>query len=81
MDETPFTMAELMDADEVIEDKAVPKDSQVVGQTWQYVNKSGGPDKRFKNNRRLPICLYGELELHSASGLNTVIMFSNAQLR
>lgn len=64
-----------------IEDKAVPKDSQVVGQTWQYVNKSGGPDKRFKNNRRLPICLYGELELHSASGLNTVIMFSNAQLR
>lgn len=64
-----------------IEDKAVPNDSQVVGQTWQYVNKSGGPDKRFKNNRRLPICLYGELELHSASGLNTVIMFSNAQLK
>ena len=64
-----------------IEDKGVPKYSQVVGQTWQYVIKSGGPDKRFKNNRQLPICLYGELELHSGSGLNTVIMFSNAQLK
>lgn len=64
-----------------IEDGVVPRDSQVVGQTWQYVNKSGGPDRRFKNNRRLPICLYGELELHSSSGLNTIIMFSNAELK
>lgn len=64
-----------------IEDGFVPRDSQVVGQTWQYVNKSGGPDRRFKNNRSLPICLYGELELHSSSGLNTIIMFSNAELK
>ncbi len=61
-----------------IESEGVPKDSQVVGQTWKYVNKSGGPDKRFKDNRQLPICLYGELELSSTSGLNTVIMFSKA---
>lgn len=60
-----------------IESEAVPRDSQVVGQTWKYVNKSGGPDKRFSDNRQLPICLYGELELSSTSGLNTVIMFSN----
>lgn len=60
-----------------IESEIVPRDSQIVGQTWKYVNKSGGPDKRFKDNRQLPICLYGELELSSISGLNTVIMFSN----
>lgn len=60
-----------------IEDKGVPKDSRVVGKTWKYVNKAGGPDKRFKDNKQYPICLYGELELRSASGLNTVIMFSN----
>ena len=60
-----------------IESEGVPKDAQVVGQTWKYVNKSGGPDKRFKDNRQLPICLYGELELSSVSGLNTVIMYSN----
>ena len=64
-----------------IESEAVPKDAQIVGQTWKYVNKSGGPDKRFKDNRELPICLYGEIELKSASGLNTILMFSNADLK
>lgn len=59
-----------------VEDQSVPKDAQVVGQTWRYVNKSGGLDKRFKNNRQLPVCLYGELALHSDQGLNTVIMYS-----
>ncbi|HHV30398.1 DUF4236 domain-containing protein [Acetivibrio mesophilus] len=60
-----------------IESEGVPRDSQVVGQTWKYVNKSGGPDRRFKDNRQIPICLYGKLELSSTSGLNTVIMYSN----
>lgn len=64
-----------------IEDKTVPKDTAIVGRTWQYVNKSGGPDRRFKNNRQLPICLYGELKLQSPSGLNTIIMFSNPNLK
>lgn len=63
-----------------IESEGVPKDSQIVGRTWEYVNKSNGPDKRFKNNRELPICLYGKLELNSSSGLNTVIMFSNPNI-
>lgn len=60
-----------------IESERVPQDATVIDSTWKYVNKSGGPDKRFKDNRKLPICLYGKMELTSASGLNTVIMFSN----
>jgi len=63
-----------------IESDRIPKDSQVVGYTWKYVNKSGGPDRRFKDNKQLPICLYGELKLTSASGLNTVIMYSNPSI-
>lgn len=62
------------------ESQAIPKDAQVIGHTWQYVNKSGGPDKRFSNNKQIPICLYGELELQSAQGLDTVIMFSNPNM-
>lgn len=62
-----------------IEDGIVPKDTHIIGNTWQYVNKSGGPDKRFKNNRKLPICQYGEIKLKSVLGLNTIIMFSNAE--
>lgn len=64
-----------------IESESVPTDSQIVGQTWKYVNKSGGPDKRFKDNKQLPICLYGEIKLTSASGLNTVLMFSNSNVQ
>lgn len=60
-----------------IESQSVPLDATVVGRTWRYVNKSGGPDKRFKNNRELPICLYGEMTLQSDSGLNTVFLFSH----
>jgi len=58
-----------------IEDSA-PRDARVVGQTWRYVNKKGGPDRRFANNRTLPICLYGELHFTSASGLNEIIQLS-----
>lgn len=64
-----------------IEDGPVPSDAKVVGQTWKYVNRSGGPDKRFKDNRQIPICSYGELKLKSPTGLNTIIMFSNADLK
>ncbi len=53
-----------------IEDGAPPSDAMVVGETWQYLNKKGGPDRRFKNNRQLPVCLYGEIDFRSASGLN-----------
>lgn len=59
-----------------IEDGPAPPDAKVVDYTWRYVNKSGGPDRRFKNNAQLPICLYDELRLRSASGLNEVIQVS-----
>lgn len=62
------------------EGEKVPKDATIVGHTWQYVNKTGGPDKRFKNNRQIPICLYGEITLKSTTGLNTDLMFSRCDL-
>lgn len=61
-----------------IENGGTPSDATVVGQTWQYVNKNGGPDKRFKNNRQLPICLYDEIALISASGLNELVQLSKS---
>lgn len=59
-----------------IEDDPVPRDAEVVGRTWQYVNKSGGPDRRFKENKELPVCRYEEIALSSASGLNEVLQLS-----
>ncbi len=46
-----------------IEDERVPSDAQVVDYAWQYTNKSGGPDKRFANNRQYPIARYGTFSI------------------
>ncbi|MCP1728573.1 hypothetical protein J2T60_002587 [Natronospira proteinivora] len=59
-----------------VEDGALPKDAKVVDYTWQYVNKKGGPDKRFNNNRQLPIALYEDLAFSSVTGLNERIQLS-----
>lgn len=60
-----------------IEDGAVPSDALVLGHTWQYVNVKGGPDRRFKNNRQLPILQYGRLTLSGEGGYSATFDFSN----
>jgi len=59
-----------------IENDSVPRDAEIVDRTWKYVNKSGGPDKRFKDNKELPVCRYEEITLSSNSGLNEVLQLS-----
>ena len=60
-----------------IENQLVPRDAQIVSYTWQYVNKNGGPDKRFSNNRQLPICKYGSISITSNEGINFLAHCSN----
>jgi hypothetical protein len=60
-----------------IEEDGVPSDAVVVSTTWRYVNKNGGPDRRFNNNRQLPVARYGTLVLSSPSGLNIHLHVSN----
>lgn len=55
---------------------SVPSDATVVDRTWKYVNKKGGPDKRFKDNVELPVCRYQEMSFTSVSGLNELIQMS-----
>lgn len=54
----------------------VPKDAMVIDHTWQYTNKDGGPDKRFKENRKIPICNYSNYHFSSDSGVNELIQTS-----
>ena len=61
-----------------IEDGSVPPDGQQVDVTWRFPAKHGGPDRRFNNNRQLPVMQYGVLALSSASGLNDVYQSSVA---
>jgi len=53
-----------------IEDDSVPKDAEIVGHNWRYINKDGGPDRRFNNNYQIPVVLYSEIDLKSRSGIN-----------
>lgn len=59
-----------------IEHKTPPRDGLKVDERWQYANVKGGPDKRFKNNRRLPVMLYDEVYLTSDTGLSWIIQLS-----
>ena len=60
-----------------IEDEGVPEDAEVVGHNWKYMNKNGGPDKRFNNNYQIPIVLYSEIDLNTSSGINLRFQASN----
>ena len=59
-----------------IEDDGVPSDSNVVGYTWRFVNKKGGPDRRFRNNRQLPKVTYLQMSIGGPGGLHKVLQFS-----
>ena len=61
-----------------VEEELVPNDAEVIGQTWLKVNKNGTPDKRFKDNRQLPICAYGTIIIRSKNkDLYVELMCSN----
>jgi hypothetical protein len=59
-----------------IESGSVPRDAKIVDRTWRYVNKGGGPDRRFNNNHEIPICEYEELEIASETGIREIIQLS-----
>ncbi len=60
-----------------IESDKVPSDAEVLRYTWKYVNRDGGPDKRFKNNRQYPVCKYGDLIISEGNNLYIRMMCSN----
>lgn len=57
-------------------DEYPPSDANIIYNTWQYVNKSGGPDRRFKNNKEIPVCEYGELKIEASNKLLLYVMTS-----
>lgn len=59
-----------------LESDAVPGDTQVVGHSWRYVNKNGGPDRRFNNNRQIPRVLYQEMKISGPGGLQKILQIS-----
>ncbi len=71
------TLSVRLEQTRFVEADGVPSDAQIVDQTWRYVNKNGTPDRRFSNNRQIPVVLYPQLGLSSSTGLNIVLESSN----
>lgn len=46
-----------------------PKDSERLGNTWMYVNKNGGPDRRYSYNPIMPILKYGIVNIETPIGI------------
>lgn len=58
------------------EDQKVPRDAEIIGRGYKYVNKDGSPDMRVANNPSAPKISTGELE---SEEYNFEYMFSNQQ--
>lgn len=63
-----------------IESEFVPPDSRIVDTTWRFVNRNGGPDRRFSNNRQLPVVQYGFVHFRTRSGMNIQLNVSNVEI-
>jgi hypothetical protein len=53
-----------------------PREAPVVDQTWQIVNKNGGPDRRAKNNRQIPVVQYDVLRIRCDNVVNDELYIS-----
>jgi hypothetical protein len=63
------------------EDGEVPSDSEEIGSSWLKVNlKDGSPDRRYKENRQIPIMKYCEIKIKSNDGFSFRIMTSNYEI-
>lgn len=60
-----------------IETDPVPKDATIIRYTWQFVNKDGSADRRYSNNRKLPVCQYGRIMLQAGDQIGVEIHVSN----
>ena len=54
----------------------LPADARTVDSTWQHPNKSGGPDRRYRDNPQIPIVEYEQVWVESATGLNEIVQVS-----
>lgn len=61
-----------------VEEGPLPPGAHVVEQTWRFVNQDETPDRRFSDNPKRDVALYGRLSFRSARGLHEAFLTSDA---
>ena len=59
-----------------VEKGEIPDDAKIVDHNWRHENKSGGPDKRFKDNPKIPVVSYESLTIVTPKDHKFLIYFS-----
>jgi hypothetical protein len=84
-DGSDFALVDMVDLDvkwgetRFTETEGVPADAEVVGKAWAKSNKDGSRDRRFADNREIPVARYGALEMTAAGGLHESFMVSRVE--
>ncbi len=55
-----------------IETERVPNDSTITGYSWRYSNKNGDPDRRYRDNHKIPNVQYAEIIIMNKSTGNII---------
>ncbi|UFN51664.1 DUF4236 domain-containing protein (plasmid) [Roseomonas sp. OT10] len=82
---TDFALLDLREAEvrawpaRFVEEERMPPDAQIVDTTWAKVNKDGSRDRRFADNRQIPVALYGYLTFTSRTGLREEYLASSVE--
>jgi hypothetical protein len=63
-----------------MEEDSIPSDAERVGVTWKYVNADGSPDRRFNDNRRIPILKYCEIKIEDDDDFCLTLHTSNFEI-
>lgn len=58
------------------EAQGVPGDAVVVGHTWRFVRRDGGPDRRFNNNFQIPVVNYQAMVVSGPGNFQKVLYLS-----
>ena len=64
----------------MIEDEYSPLDSELIQYQWLHVNKDGSRDKRYVDNKQLPVYKYGKIDISSPEGIKESFLVSNEKL-
>jgi hypothetical protein len=62
-----------------VENGLAPPDARILSYTWQYTNKDGSPDQRFKANRQLPVTEAAYIAFQSPTGVTLMLQASSRE--
>jgi len=62
------------------ESQHIPSDAEVLGHVWKYVNADGGPDRRFNDNRRIPVLKYRGVKIEDNDNFSLEFLVSNFEI-